>query len=340
MNNHTHEPQPPAPQPRPCSTPHSAPLGWLEARTEPPPEAPPEAPREAPPETPDPETLRAAIELILASPAAVAEIIARAPAAAFEHPAHGGVRHDGWTGERMATFLEILADTGLVTEGCRAAGMSRDSAYSLRTRDPVFAAAWRAAQAKARPQVADGILERSITGTVEHYYRDGVLVGERRHYESWLALAVLKRLDQQAADDRAEGTLAARMAGDWQATLDALRDGGSGAVTSLLAPETDKADTPPSPPGFDPHNHCWIGDDGEWRTDFPPPPGFDGHENRPWDGINNYERACSAEEVAIIHAHEAAERAAQRAEEEAMRDAWFRSLEQQRAGAQPQPGPG
>ena len=101
-------------------------------------------------------------------------------------PASLCVRHDGWTGERMATFLEVLADTGIVSEACRAAGMSREGVYSLRNRDPVFDAAWRAAQAKARPVVADGLIERSITGTVEHYYRDGVLVGERRHYESWL----------------------------------------------------------------------------------------------------------------------------------------------------------
>src|SRR5205085_8790908 len=90
-------------------------------------------------------------------------------------------------------FLEVLADTGIATDAVRAAGMERSGAYALRNRDPVFAAAWRAAQIKARPQVADGLLERSITGTVEHYYRDGVLVGERRHYESWLGLAVLKR---------------------------------------------------------------------------------------------------------------------------------------------------
>src|SRR5439155_13645842 len=130
-------------------------------------------------------------------------------------------------GERIARFLHVLADTGIVTEACRAAGMSRDSAYALRNRDPVFAAGMCAAQAKARPLVADGILERSITGTVEHYYRDGVLVGERRHYESWLALAVLKRLDKQADEDRAEGALAACLGDRWQATLEAVRTGGT-----------------------------------------------------------------------------------------------------------------
>lgn len=174
----------------------------------------------------------------------------------------------------MATFLEVLADTGIVSEACRAVGMSREGAYPLRNRDPVFAAAWRAAQAKARPVVADGLLERSITGTVEHYYRDGVLVGERRHYESWLGLAMLKRLDQQAeADCRAQSVLgtgkhdrraqsvrgtgehddagdawSARIAGAWPETLDALRSGGTAAVASALEPEVDEVDIPPPRP--------------------------------------------------------------------------------------------
>src|SRR3954451_17410910 len=170
-------------------------------------------------------------------------------------------RHDGWTRDRMAAFLEGLADTGIVSDAARAAGMHRDSAYALRNRDPIIAAAWRAAQAQARPQVADGLLERSITGTVEHYYRDGVLVGERRHYESWLGLAILKRLDKQAEEDRAEGALAARLAGDWQATLDALRAGGTPAVPERLEPKTDEADTPPSLPGCDRSDSCWRSGD-------------------------------------------------------------------------------
>ena len=50
-------------------------------------------------------------------------------------------------------------------EACRVAGMHRSGVYALRTRDPVFAAAWTAAQTLARPVVADGLLER-------FYYRD------------------------------------------------------------------------------------------------------------------------------------------------------------------------
>src|SRR5438270_1933872 len=66
-------------------------------------------------------------------------------------------RHDGWTPDRLAAFLEVLADTGIATDAVRAAGMDRSGAYALRNRDAVFAAAWRAAQIKARPEVADGL---------------------------------------------------------------------------------------------------------------------------------------------------------------------------------------
>jgi hypothetical protein len=250
-------------------------------------------------------------------------------------------RHDGWTPERMATFLEVLADTGLVVEAARAAGMHRDSAYSLRTRDPVFAAAWRAAQTHARPQIADGLLERSITGTVEHYYRDGALVGERRHYESWLGLAVLKRLDNQAEEDRADASLSARMAGDWLATLEALRSGGTATVRQALEAKADKADTLPSPPGWDPFEDVWRNEDGEWMTIHPPPPDFLGHQNCEWDGDRWYERACTPEEAALLDAHEAAMVKADRCElqayAEAQRDRFFEKLRDELASVSRQP---
>jgi hypothetical protein len=291
---------------RPCSTPRSAPVAW---------------PNHAPP-NPDREAL---IATVVADPELLAEILARAA------PDHApATRHDGWTGERIATFLRILADTGLVTEAARIAGMHRDSAYELRNRDPLVAAAWRAAQARSRPQVADGLLERSITGTVEHYYRDGVLVGERRHYESWLGLAVLKRLDKQAEEDRAEAGLAARIAGDWQAILDALHEGGTEAANALLDPEPDKPDTPPSPPGCDPWDSVWQRDDGAWMTSFVPPPGFDGYESRAWDGFNACERDCTAEEAELLDTHQAAAIAEEQAElaaaAEAERDGFFAML--------------
>jgi len=68
------------------------------------------------------------------------------------------IRSDGWTVERQIAFLEMLARTRSVTAGARAAGMSRESAYRLRARDPrgLFAAAWaRAFRARPGPTGAE-----------------------------------------------------------------------------------------------------------------------------------------------------------------------------------------
>ena len=80
----------------------------------------------------------------------------------------------------MATFCETLAETGLVVDACLAAGKSTVSAYALRRRNALFAAAWEGALTIARERLADTLLARSIEGSVEQYYRDGELVGERK----------------------------------------------------------------------------------------------------------------------------------------------------------------
>ena len=56
-------------------------------------------------------------------------------------------RRDGWTMQRQAEFLGMLAETGSVMGACEAVGMSRKSAYALRARPEAesFAAAWDAA---------------------------------------------------------------------------------------------------------------------------------------------------------------------------------------------------
>ena len=53
-------------------------------------------------------------------------------------------RRDGWTARRQLAFLAELARTRSVTRAALAAGMSRESAYRLRKRDPhgLFSACW------------------------------------------------------------------------------------------------------------------------------------------------------------------------------------------------------
>lgn len=70
-------------------------------------------------------------------------------------------RRDGWTPERQLRFLAALARTRSVTRAAAAAGMSRESAYRLRTRrdGALFAAAWD--RALQRPHLSRSALSLS-----------------------------------------------------------------------------------------------------------------------------------------------------------------------------------
>jgi hypothetical protein len=63
------------------------------------------------------------------------------------YPVPTRTRRDGWTIERQADFLDMLAETGSVIGACEAVGLSRKSAYQLRTQRGAesFVAAWDAA---------------------------------------------------------------------------------------------------------------------------------------------------------------------------------------------------
>lgn len=54
-------------------------------------------------------------------------------------------RSGKWTETKAVTFIVTLAASQSVTLAARRAGISRKSAYALKSRDPAFAAAWSAA---------------------------------------------------------------------------------------------------------------------------------------------------------------------------------------------------
>ena len=279
-------------------------------------------------------------------------------------------RRDGWTPFARRLFLQVLAETGRVSIACEYTGLTRQSAYSLRTRDPVFAASWDAAWDLARAPLADELYERALDGTTETITRDGEVVATRHRHDSRLSMAVLTRLDKRA--DRAEerGSRHLALVSNWDDWLRLVGKGEERTAMALLesaAPETAQhcqfrqlplggnptngaeGDTRAGLPGpgracgtddeeeteeVDLSARCWAQDEmGEkvWMTDFPPPPGFTGHENRPYDELgddNSYERECTPEEVALLEAHEAADRAADRTEEDQLRDLFFKALKE------------
>jgi len=271
-------------------------------------------------------------------------------ASALPQPAR--TRHDGWTGEKMATFCEALAETAVVEEACDQAGMSVSGAYAHRRRNPMFAAAWDAALTVARERLADTLLSRSMEGNRELIYQNGELVGERHVLDNRLGLAILRRLDRLAETGSTVSIRGERLAPirhqpacnprpiDWTQALDALRTGDEDAIGAALAmlrgDEVEEVEDPPIPFGqgdgkameIDLSHRCWKEDDGSWMTDFPPPPGFDGYESDDWPAYD-YERDCTDEEAALLEANEKAAEQDDRAEDEQKRDLWFAMLREE-----------
>jgi hypothetical protein len=343
MKQESLEPKSPAASPRPCSTPHSAPIGWLKACPE-----PVEAAGEGEPP---------------ADPPAAERIASTAPVPSNvegPHLASPFTRHDGWNGENMAIFCETLAETAVVAEACEAAHMGISGAYACRRRNPVFAAAWDAALTIARERLADTLLARSMEGNIELIWKDGVVVGERHLLDNRLGLAILRRLDRLAetglslhsnlSQPKPPAIVPRSKPYDWELAIDALRTGDEAAVCKALAlVEGDKVEEvedplnrPPSPAEdpeeIDLSHRFWINencDEKVWMTDFPPSRGFTGYQSCEYgDPDETYERECTAEEIAILEADAKRARDAERAREEALRDEWFAILHADCAAAE------
>jgi hypothetical protein len=108
------------------------------------------------------------------------------------------VRHTAWTAERKLRFLDCMAEHGNVRAACARVAVSPETAYKLRRREPLFAAAWEAALVLAREHAEQVLGTRAIDGTEEEVYYRGELVGCRRRYDTRLLLAHLARLDRRA----------------------------------------------------------------------------------------------------------------------------------------------
>jgi hypothetical protein len=106
-------------------------------------------------------------------------------------------RYDGWTEEKQRRFIEVLADTGIVSVAAKAVGMSRESANRLR-RSPdgaAFARAWDAARQYAGSVLEDIAFERAIEGVEHNVYDEyGEVVCTKRVYNDRLLQFLLKAL--------------------------------------------------------------------------------------------------------------------------------------------------
>ena len=152
----------------------------------------------------------------------------------------------GFTPERRVVFAEELAASGNVRRACAVAGVSRNTAYKARRRDPVLAQAWDAALTLAARHAGEVLAERALDGVEEPVFWHGEVVGTRRRYDTRLLLAHVARLDMLAS--RRPAALAAGRFDELLARLGGMEP--AAELTALLpsvgdCPEIDSSQRVP-----------------------------------------------------------------------------------------------
>lgn len=102
-------------------------------------------------------------------------------------------RFDGWTPARREVFLIALAQSCNVKQACELVGLSQNSAYTLRKRDPGFRGEWRLAIAESYARHEMMQLERMLLG--EAKLREAMVDVEARD-----ALDMLNRFHMHVTD--------------------------------------------------------------------------------------------------------------------------------------------
>src|SRR6187399_657098 len=106
---------------------------------------------------------------------------------ALTHPA------SQWTGPGKVRFLDCLSQRGNVRLAARQVGLSAETAYRQRRRDPLFAL--------ARHESEQVLADRALDGIEEEVWYRGEMVGTRRRHDTRLLLAHLARLDRLVEND-------------------------------------------------------------------------------------------------------------------------------------------
>jgi hypothetical protein len=100
---------------------------------------------------------------------------------------------DRWTAPKMAAFLRQLSATHSVSAAARSVGMSRQSAYRLRSRlkGGAFDLAWDVAFHHSYDNLAHAALERALNGVEVPVFHRGEQVGSYRRFDERLTVALL-----------------------------------------------------------------------------------------------------------------------------------------------------
>nr|WP_166177386.1 hypothetical protein [Altererythrobacter segetis] len=133
-----------------------------------------------------------------------------------------------WTAPKMAAFLRILSGTHSVSAAARAVGMSRQSAYKLRTRlkGQPFDLAWRCAFRRQYDALAEAALDRALNGVEVPHFHKGELVHTSRRYDERLTVALLAmRLNLAPAPGTREYNVEQLAPDDFEELVDRVENG-------------------------------------------------------------------------------------------------------------------
>lgn len=102
-------------------------------------------------------------------------------------------RRDGWTAIRQRAFLRALSELGSVRDACALVGLSKTSAYRLRTLSSAFAEAWDKALEMVAPILEQAAFERGVEGWDEPVFYLGEIVGYKKRYSDHALRLLLQR---------------------------------------------------------------------------------------------------------------------------------------------------
>jgi hypothetical protein len=133
-----------------------------------------------------------------------------------------------WDPQKMADFLRMLAASHSVSEAARSVGMSRQSAYRLRSRlkGTPFDIAWETAFRQGFDNLAHAALERAMNGVEVPHYHKGELIGTSRRYDERLTVALLNMRNRYGAPALGRyGPMAEYMSERWDTLLERVEYG-------------------------------------------------------------------------------------------------------------------
>lgn len=108
--------------------------------------------------------------------------------------------------KKRKVFLQILAQTGKVTDAAKAVGYAdTKSMEAYRRKDDDFAEAWDLALSAAKHGLEAEAWRRAHDGVLEPVYYKGKIVGYKTNYSDSLIMFLLRKLDPAYRDSAGKG---------------------------------------------------------------------------------------------------------------------------------------